>query len=111
VKLINKLIDKKSSSILIVVFGIIMQFVVLFVSWYCVPFSNSSSIIKTVDLILSVILFFIPLISVIGIIVSMKQISRQDKISIPLLGLVLNMCWFLLFLFICYMIFIKGVSV
>lgn len=56
------------------------------------------------------ILFFIPIFSLYGIVVSVIQIIKKKWIFLQLIGIGLNLIWFLAFALFCILI-ISGITV
>lgn len=95
-KLFRKLVNINKSSLLIFIIGLVVQ---MFISLLSVLFGEifNSGIMKLVLCSLLIIPFLIPFVSIIGIGVSIYQINKRKELLFPILGLALNLIWFILF--------------
>lgn len=100
-----KLLSSKSSSILIFVFGILAQIITYLPLIFLMLNNHSNGQISPIFFVLTGLWFFIPLISILAISVSITQISRKEKSASTVTGLVLNVIWLILFLCLVFMLF------
>jgi hypothetical protein len=61
--------------------------------------------------IVSAIWFFIPLISIGAIIIAVNQIRKRISLGFPIIGLIINIIWLILFSFVAYLVFVVKISV
>ncbi|URZ04038.1 hypothetical protein [Clostridium felsineum] len=107
----NKLINKNVSSILIILIGLTIQSVTYPILFVIGVINHLNERVMSVISILALIWSFIPLVSIVGIIISTIQIYKRNVSKLPIIGLILNIIWLILFLLVAYFIFTVGVSV
>lgn len=109
--LYNKLVNANKSSILMFLGGLITQIVTYpFLLILGTNFHRYERVMFFV-LALSTIWFCIPVISIVGIIIAITQIHKRNGLKLPIIGMILNIIWFILFSFVVYMIFVVGITV
>lgn len=94
--LFRKLININNSSLLIFVIGLAAQMLIYFLAVLFGEIFNLR-IMKLISVILLIIPFLIPFVAIVGIGISIYQINKRKKLVFPILGLVLNLIWLILF--------------
>lgn len=109
--LFDKLINKNSSSLLIILIGLLIQ-VITYPILFIFGFTNhlNERVIYIFE-ILSLIWFLVPLVSILGIVIAIIQIHKQNVSKLPIIGLISNIIWLILFLLVTYFVFTVGMSV
>jgi hypothetical protein len=67
--------------------------------------------VMKVFIVLGSICFIIPLVSIGGIIIAIIQIHRRSVSKLPIIGLILNIIWLILFFLASYFVVTVGMSV
>ncbi len=106
-----KLVNQKKSSLLILVIALLLQIITWpFLFLFGVRYHLNEQVMQSF-LILSAIWFFIPLLSIGAIIIAVIQIRKRNSLKLPIIGLILNTIWLILFSFIAYLVFVVKISV
>jgi hypothetical protein len=92
----NKLLDKNSSSLLIILLGFITQIVTYPILFIFGVTNHLNGRVMEFFGILSVIWFLVPLVSVGGIIIAIIQIRERKVSKLPIIGFILNIIWYCL---------------
>lgn len=106
-----KLLSSKASPLLIFVCGILVQIITYLPLLYWGIDKLSYERMELIFSILSFLWFFIPLVSIGAIIISIIQILRKKASALTVIGLILNIIWLILFSCISLLLFSGRLSV
>ena len=109
----GKLVNYNKASFQIFIFGIVTQVItypllLLFGTNFNLNLNKQLMIIFG---LFALLCFLIPIISIGAIIISIIQIRKRQALKFPIIGLVLNIIWFIVFVSITFMYFTVGQSV
>lgn len=109
--LIDRLIARNNSSLLILSKSLYVQIIM-----WCIMFATAIIFIghKTLPMFMYIwilIVYLIPLLSIVAIFISIIQIVKKNTSKLPILGLVLNFLWFIIYLIVLYLVFVVKISV
>jgi len=112
--MLKKIINNDKTPILIPIIGFCSQVILwgLFFSFVVLSdsVSNRNAIRENIILIGSAIIFFLPLISLLGIYLSIRNMFKKVNSKINKLGLILNLTWFAFLLLASWLTFIVGIN-
>ncbi|MDF2613800.1 MAG: hypothetical protein K0S71_1586 [Clostridia bacterium] len=100
--LFEKLLKKDSSSLLIILVGFASHVITYAILFGLAIINHLNERVMKVLIVLLLICFTIPLVSIGGIIIAIIQIRRRNVSKLPIIGLILNSIWLTLFLLISY---------
>ena len=107
---LSKLLNSKASSLLIFVCGLSAQIC----TWpllFAIGISfHKNELVQNILTIPMVLWFFVPLISIGAIVISVVQMRRKQASAITIVGLALNIIWLGLFMLLLYLLLVVGIS-
>lgn len=109
--LFEKLLKKDSSSLLIALLGLITQVITYPILFIFGITNHLNERVMKVFVVLGLIWFIIPIVSLEGIIIAIIQIRKRNVSKLPIIGLILNIIWLILFFLVSYFAFTVGISV
>lgn len=112
--MLKNIINNDKTPVVIPIIGFGLQAVLWMVFFGFVVFTDSISrgnvIRENIIMVGSVIIFFIPLLSLLGIYLSIRNIFKKVNRKINILGLIINLIWFAFLLLASWLIFIVGIN-
>lgn len=104
----NRLIGSNAATVFLFGYGLIVQIVAFAIIYVFIShFPIKAAVVEA----LVFLWYCVPAISVFSIVLAFiqikKRINSHEKFRVPLIGLILNLMWFLCYLLLIYMVFVK----
>lgn len=108
---IDKLVAQNNSLLSILSKGLLVQIIMWCIMFMTVIIFIGHETWPMFVYVYMLIFYLIPLLSIVAIIISITQIVKKNTSKLPILGLVLNVLWLILYLIALYLVLVVKISV